>query len=185
MKRQLNPRPILYYLSLFLSIVYLQSCNNHEKGHRESIFKMESTKEEPTIDFYIIDCLNEVNQKNIKLSNIAFQSTTDVKTLQLLLKIKINHKDIDNELNKLTKKNLIIIPQLIHYSNIKTDSIKSKDATVHLLKELETQIETQISLFDRIQKTSQNEDFETFAMKSKKTLETNRDELKNTLVYLK
>ncbi|MGQ7946856.1 hypothetical protein [Flavobacterium sp. WC2509] len=179
MKKLIIYQPILCCL---FAIFGIQSCTNQEKENNNSI--LESTKEEPTIDFNLIDCLNEYNQKNIKLSDITFDLTKDVKTLQLLLKIKKNHQDIDSELKKLTKQKLIIIPKIVYQININPDSIKGKKATLYLLKKLKNQIETQISLFDSIEKNSQNTDFKILAIKSRKILENNNNVL-NTLTYLK
>lgn len=163
----------------------MQSCNNQENDDNNSFLELESTKSDPTIDFDIIESLNESNQKNIQLSNSTFGTTKNLQTLQLLLKIKKNHENIDYELKKITKKNLIVIPKLTNKVNLNADSLKSKKATIYLLQLLKSQIKTEIKLLDSIKKTCPNIDFKIFALKSKKILDTNNELLNTTLIYSK
>jgi hypothetical protein len=178
MKKLFIRQFIHYKLFLFFVIVCLFSCNNQKKGYNDSLFKEEGNNVESTIDFNLIDCLNESNKKTIDIATIIFNQIKDVKTLQFILKIKRDHKKIDSELKKLTEKNLIIIPKLVYDLNISPDSLKGKNFDFYLLSILETEIKNQIILFDKIEKTSQNTDFKTFAIKSKKTLHSNNDILK-------
>ncbi|HEY6143181.1 MAG TPA: hypothetical protein VIV55_07085 [Flavobacterium sp.] len=181
MKKLFIPRFILYNLCLFIVNICAISCVNQEKEYDDSIFETEATKFESTIDFSLIDCLNECNKKNIELSSITFSQTKDSKTLQLLLKIKKDHQKIDSELKKLTEKNLIIIPKLIYNLNLNSDSLKSKNANFYLSNLLKTEITNQITILDQIEKTTQNIDFRIFAIQSKKIIQTNNNALKKTL----
>jgi hypothetical protein len=173
MKKLFIYRFILYNLYLFIVTIFTVSCINQEKENNDPIFKTEST-----IDFNLIDCLNESNKKTIELSSITFSQTKDVKTLQLLLKIKKDHQKIDSELKKLTEKNWIILPKLIYNLNLNADSLKDKNSNLYLLKALETEIKNQIELLNQIEKTSQNTDVKTFATQSKKMVQINNDSLK-------
>lgn len=181
MKKLCIPRFIIYNLLLFIVNISVISCINNEKENNDTIFKIEPTTAESTIDFNLIDCLNESNKKTISLVNITFSQTTDVKTLQLLLKIKKDHQKIDSELQKLTENNLIIVPKLVYHLDINSDSLKGKNPNSYLLKILGSEIKNQTILFDKIENTSQNIDFKIFAKKSKKTLQINNTALENTL----
>jgi hypothetical protein len=129
----------------------------------------------------LVDCLYESNIKIIKLSSIASNRTKDEKTLQVLLKIKKDHQKIDSELKKLTENNLIILSKLAYNFNLNADSLKGKKANCYLSTVLVNEIENQVLLFDSIGKTAQNIDFRTFAIKSKKIVQTNNEVLKKTL----
>jgi hypothetical protein len=142
---------------------------------------MEYTKEDSTIDFNTVDCLNESNQKAIELSSISLRLTKDLKTLNLLLKIKRDNKMINSDFNKLTKKNLIIIPRLIYHLDINDDSIVKEKPELYVLKKLETEIINQISSLDSIEKNTQNTDFKLFAIHSREILKDNNDALKTLL----
>jgi len=166
---------------LFIVNIGAISCINKGKENNDTIFKIEPTTADATIDFNLIDCLNESNKKAISLATITFSQTKDVKTLELLLKIKKDHQKIDSELQKLTESNLIIVPKLVYDLNINTDSLKGKTPNLYLLKILESEIKNQTILFDKIENTSQNIDFKIFAKKSKKTLQSNKIALENTL----
>lgn len=179
MKKLYIPRFIIYNLLLFIANISAISCTNKENS--DALFKVDSTKSESTIDFNLIDCLNESNKKTISLASLTFIQTKDVKTLELLLKIKKDQQKIDSELKRLTENNLIILPKLIYHLNINSDSLKGKNSNLYLLKVLETEIKNQATLFDKIETTSQNIDFKLFAIKSKKTLKSNNTALKNTL----
>jgi uncharacterized radical SAM superfamily protein len=177
MKKLYIARIIIYNLFLFIVNISAISCTTKENN--DTVFKIEPSKAESTIDFNLIDCLNESNKKAISLANITFSQTKDVKTLQLLLKIKKDHQKIDSELKKLTENNLIIVPKVVYHLNINADSLKGKNSNLYLLKTLETEIKNQTLILDNIENTSQNIDFKIFAKKSKKTLQTNNDALKN------
>lgn len=169
---------------VLLAFIGMQSCSNNENEYSNSFFNMEPTQGKPTIDFSLINSLNESNQKIIKLSNATFEVTKDIKTLQMLLIVKKNHQEIDSEIEKLTQKNLIFIPKLIYNTHISSDFIKSKNADLYLFNELATEIKKQITLLDSIENTTQNIDFKIFAMKSKKKLENDSDALNITLTHL-
>lgn len=181
MKKLLIPRFILYSTALLMAIIVVFSCINEENENNDSIFETKTTKSESTIDFSLIDCLNESNKKAIELSSISFNQAKDLKTLQLLLKIKKDHQNIDSKLKKLTEKNLIIIPKLVYNLNLNTDSLKNKNANSYLSNLLETEIENQIMILDQIENTTQNPEFKTFATQSKRIIESNTNSLKTLL----
>ena len=180
MKKRGFHRLILYNLLLFIAIICAISCVDKENEFDDFIFKSEYSKSD-TIDFNLIDYLNESNKKIIKFSSIAFNQTKEAKTLQLLLKIKRDHQKMDAELKKLAENNLIILPELAYNSNLNPDSLKGKNANGYLSKALVSEIENQVVLLDRIEKTTQNIDFRIFALKSKKIVQTNDEVLKKTL----
>lgn len=162
---------------LFVSIA-ISSCIDKEIERCDSLFKEQENTIESTIDFNLIDCLNGSNKKTIHLATLTFNQIKNLETLQLILKIKKDHQKIDAELQKLTEKNLIIIPKLVYDLNINPDSLKAKNFNFYLLNLLETEIKNQIRVFDKIEKTSQNIDFKLFAIKSKKLVLANLDALK-------
>lgn len=180
MKRLYIFRFIIYGLLLFLAHIYIISCTE-QKEKEDLIFITQSINPEYTIDFYLIDCLNESNKKSIDLANFAFYKTNDVKTLQLLSKIEKDQKKINTELKKLTEKNLIIIPKLVYYLNLNNDSLEGKNAAHYLSYLLNNEIINQITVLNQIEKNSQNIDLKILAAKSKKTLQTNNDALTGTL----
>lgn len=178
MKRLTITRFILYSIVFITVNVFIFSCINQEKENNDSL-KTEYTTAESPIDFNLIDCLNESNKKNIDISSIAFHQTKNVRTLQLLLKIKRDHQKIDRRLKKLTEKNLIIIPKLAYNLNIDSGPLKGEDTNYQLLSLLETEIKNQLKIFNEIEKTTQNTDFKIFAVQSQKTLRANIDLLNN------
>jgi len=153
------------------------SCTHQEKDYADTFYKIEYTKGEPIIDFNTIVCLNEANEKTIELSSISLRTSEDLKTLELLLKIKRDNKKINSDLNKLTKDNLIIIPKLVYQINVNEDSVNNKNSDSYILKKIETEIKNQIILFDSIEKNTQNIDFKLFAKRSKKILKDNKEAL--------
>ena len=67
------------------------SCTHYEKEPTASLYKMESPKEEVSVEelsinFNTIDCLNESNQKAIELSSISLRLSKDLNLLKKLLK---------------------------------------------------------------------------------------------------
>ena len=180
MKRSFFPKVILYSSILFIINISVFSCIDKEED-TYSIFKAESAKYYHTVDYNLIYSLNESNKKNIDLSSITFNKTKDVKTLQLLLKIKRDHQNIDSKLKILTEKNLIIIPKLIYDWNINYDSSKGKNLPLFLSSLLEIEISNQIKLLNEIEKTFQDAEFKLFAKQSKEVLESNNDSLKELL----
>jgi len=177
MKEQLILQYIRNNSFSIIVIICLSSCTNQEKEYSNSFYKMETTtKEDPIIDFSIIDCLNESNQKVIELSSTSLRLTKDLKTLQLLLKIKRDHKKINSDFNRLTKDNLIIIPKLI----CPTD-ISNGKSEFYILKKLQTEIKKQIISLDSIEKKTKNIDFKLFAIQSKRILKHNNEALKTLL----
>jgi len=157
------------------------SCTNQEKEHTSSLYKMESLKEEPSINFNTIDCLNEANQKAIDLSIISLRLSKDLNIFKKLLKIKRDNKKINSDFDKLTKENLIIIPKLFYQLDINDDSLVNKKLELYVLKRLETEIINQISSLDSIEKYNQNIDFKLFAIHSKEILKDNNKVLKTLL----
>ncbi|WP_147298186.1 hypothetical protein [Flavobacterium aquicola] len=142
---------------------------------------MESAPEEPIIDFSTIDCLNESNQKAIELSSKSLRLTTDLKTLELLLKIKRDHKKINSDFKRLTNDNLIIIPKPIYNIDVSNDTIHHQKPEFVILKKLQTEIKNQITSFDIIEKKTKNNDFKLFAIQSKRILNDNNEALKTLL----
>jgi hypothetical protein len=157
------------------------SCTYQEKEYFNSFYKMETTKEDPIIDFSTIDCLNESNQKVIAITSKSLRLTKDLKTLQLLLKIKRDHKKINSDFDTLTKDNLIIIPKLINQTDVNNDFINSENPEFYILKKLQTEITKQIASFDSIEKKTKNIDFKLFAIQSKRILKHNNEALKTLL----
>nr|WP_315150125.1 hypothetical protein [uncultured Flavobacterium sp.] len=181
MKKLLNIPQIFYCLSFFIAIISILSCTNQEKENIDSIYKMDYIKEDPSINFSTIDCLNESNQKAIELSGISLRLYTDLNILKKLLKIKRDNKKINSDFNKLTKENLIIIPKLFYHLDINDDSLVNKKPELYVLKKLEIEIKNQITSLDSIEKYNQNNDFKTFARNSKKILKKNNDVLQTLL----
>lgn len=181
MKKLLNIPHLLYCLSFFIAVICILSCTNQEKENTDSIYKMDYIKEDPLINFSTIDCLNESNQKAIELSGISLRLYTDLNILKKLLKIKRDNKKINSDFNKLTKENLIIIPQLFYHLDINDDSLVNKKPELYVLKKLEIEIKNQITSLDSIEKYNQNNDFKTFARNSKKILKENNDVLQTLL----
>lgn len=159
----------------------MASCSNQENKYTNFFYKMESTSEEPIIDFSTIDCLNESNQKAIELSSKSLRLTTDLKTLELLLKIKRDHKKINSDFKRLTNDNLIIIPKPIYNIDVSNDSIHLQKPEFAILKKLQTEIKNQITSFDIIEKKTKNNDFKLFAIQSKRILNDNNEALKTLL----
>lgn len=181
MKKLFIPRYIIYNLLPFIVSIGMFSCTDKEKENNDPYFIIEPTSAEPIIDFKLIDCLNESNQKTISLALLTSNRTKDKKTLQLLLKIAEDQQKIDSELKKLTENNLIIVPKLAYRLHLNPDSLKGKKSVLYLLKTLETEIKNQTILFENIESSSKNIDFKTFAKKSKKTLQINNAALESTL----
>lgn len=167
---------------LFLSIViiFLFSCVNEEEKNYNSFFIVAENKVESTIDFNLIDSLNESNKKTVDVATLTFNQIKDTEKLLLILKIKRDHQKIDSELKKLTEKNLIIIPKTVYNLNLNSDSITGTNSDSYLVKVLKNQIKNQIIVFDKIEKTTQNIDFKLFILKSKKILQSNIDALQTT-----
>lgn len=168
---------MLNRLLYFFVVSSMAACISHEEEYSTSLLQTDSSKENQTQDLYLLDSINESNQKNKQLTSLAFDLTKDVKKLQLLLEIKENHQTIDDELKRLTKRNLIIIPKLIY--PVADDSLKNKKNTLLLYqKKLEMEIQKQITLLENIEKTSENIEFKNFAENSKELLQKNSAELK-------
>jgi hypothetical protein len=181
MKKLLIPRYIRYNLFTIIAIICMLSCTNQDKEYTNSFYKMESTKEDPVIDFNTMTCLNESNLKAIELSSISLRLSKNLETLQILLKIKRDNKKINSDFKKLTKENLIIIPSLIYHINLNEDSINNEKSDLYILEKLKTEIKQQITSFDNLEKKTQNIDFKLFAKESKKTLQANNEALKTLL----
>jgi len=176
-----------YIFNSFLFIVIISlivACNNQKNEYSNALFKASSPTEAPITDFTTIDCLNESNQKVIKLSTISFQQTKNPKALRVLLKIKNGHQKIDFNLKKLTKDNLIIIPKLNYNININNDSLrKRRNSDRYIFRTLDNEIKNQMALMDSLERTTHNNDLKIFALQSKRTLEENNKALKTLLVY--
>lgn len=181
MKKLLFNKTIFFQVITLFTMSCLFSCTNQKKRDNKLFFDPKPLAKKPIIDYSLIDCLNESNQKIIKLSHTSFEITKDVATLQLLLEIKRNHENIEKELIHLTQKNLIIIPRIIYQHTIDEDTLKSNQADLFLLKKLGSEIKNQITLLDSIEKTNLNNDFKMFARKHKKTLNQNNETLTHIL----
>jgi hypothetical protein len=180
-----HPKFLTYNLFLFIVTTCAISCNDKKEENNNAIFKIEPIKAETTIDFNLIDCLNESNKKTIALADLTFRQTKDVNSLKSLLEIKKDHIDIDVALKNLTEKNMIIIPKTGYELNIIPDSLKGKNSRTYLLRTLKNEIKNEITLFDQITKTSKNIDFKIFAEKYKRTLQANNKHLNNCFKNLK
>ena len=166
---------------LFLCILCLSIVSCIKKGNftKVTIIDIEPAKKDPILDLNLIDCLDESNQRIIELSAITFDLTTDVETLQLLLKIRKNHQKIESDFNNITKKNLIIVPHPTYHIDLNANSVRGKKSELYLLKTLERELVNQIILLSHINYISNNIDFKTFAVQSKKTVQDNKTVLLN------
>jgi hypothetical protein len=156
------------------------SCVDQNKESDNSIFKNNDLVTESTIDFNLVYLLNESNQKVTEITSYIFNQTKDVKTMQLLLKIKKNQKNIAAELKKLSQKNLIIIPKSIYNLNLIPSKSKPQKLYNSNFDLLETEIKKQIKIFDSINVTTRNSDFKQFAIKSIPKLNLNLQTLEFT-----
>lgn len=177
MKKLFIPQLIPCKLFLFFAIVSACSRTNPENKQRDSLFAEAQNNVESTMDFDLIDGLNDSNKKTIHLAILIGNQIKNPKTLQLVLKIKKDHQEMESGLLKLTEKNLIIIPKLVYDLNTNPDSLKAKNSESYLLRVLENQIKNQITVLAKIEKTAQNTDFKTLAIKSKKIVGANYDAL--------
>jgi len=180
MKKRFNFQLVPCKLVLFFTMILTLACVNQEENQLDSIFAEENNIES-TIDFNLVDFLNESNKKIIDLAAITFSEIKDSKKMLLILKIKRDHQKIDSELISLAEKNLIIIPKTAYDLKINPDSLNGKNPDFYLLKILENQMKNQMVAFDKIEKTAQNTDFKIFAAKSKKTIYGNYDALQTCL----
>lgn len=177
MKKLLVYRIITCKIILFFVIIIIMSCINQEEKYNNSLHQKKEDNTESTIDFNLISYLNEANKKTIELATITFYQIKDRETLQLVLKIKKDHQKMDTELKKLAERNLIIIPQIVYNMEINSDSIKRKNIDIYFLNLLGNQIKNQIALLQKIEKSSQNTDFKTLAVKSKIIIQSNSNAL--------
>lgn len=177
MKKLFINNRIPYKIFLSFAIIFTFTYITQQKLYSDCLFKEEEINIESTIDFNLIDRLNESNKKTIHLVTIIFNKMSDSKRLQLILKIENDHQKIDSELINLTEQNLIIIPKLAYNLNVKPNSLKGKNSDFYLLSLLVNQIKNQIIVFDKIEKTSHNTAFKIFAIKSKNILQRNSDDL--------
>lgn len=177
-------RYILISLLLCLTSLYLYL--SIDKGNdSNTILKFESTKSHFAIDYKLLDSIDKSNQKTIELSSIMFDVMKDVKTLQLLVKIRKNHEKIKTNVNTLAKNNLIIIPQFSYHANLCTDSIKGKKGDLYLLKTLQKELDNQIRLFTKIENTTSNIDFKIVSTQANKSIQLNNSTLTNLIKDLK
>lgn len=160
-------------LFLFFAISSIFSCVYQEEKSLDSLFNEDKNKVETTIDFNLIDALNESNKKTIHLATIACCQMKDSKKRLLVFKIKSDLQKMDWELKKWTEKNLIIIPKPVYDLNINPDSLNAKNPDFYLLKVLKNQIKNQITVLDKMEKTAQNIDFKIFVLKLKKIAQNN------------
>lgn len=152
-------------------------CLNQNKEYNKDTFHNDSQTMESTIDFNLIDQLYQSNQKAIKIASYIFSHTSELKTLQQLIKIKKSQKTIETELNKLSEKNLILIPKSVYQSNPISNETSLQNFNTPFFSGLKAEINTQIKLFDSIKGTSKNSDFKQFAIRSLAKLNKNRQAL--------
>lgn len=176
-------RKIILYYPLFLvftliTLTCFSSCINKQKDFTDAIFGNFNNQIESSIDFSVVDCINESNKKTIEIVALAYNKTKDIKKKELFLKIKHDHQLIDSRLKQLTKDNLIIITKTIYNLDKNQDSLKGKKGDVVILKWLNTEIDFQISQLSNIEAISKNDDFKKFATQTKDILKENQDALK-------
>ena len=176
--KKLSNIGIIYAFLLCLLCLTIFSCIQKGNFSKVTIIDLEPV-EKDSLDLNIIDCLDESNQKAIQVSNHTFDHIKDVETLQLLVKIRKNHQKIGFDFNNLTTKNLIIVPHLSNHFYLNPDSVKTKEDELNLLKTLARELDNQIVLLDHIYQKSNNIDFKTFAVRSKKTVQDNSTALVN------
>lgn len=181
MKKSLLFRIASYALCVLFIISVVCSCNKKGESFTDSIFGTTTENIESTIDFNLVDRINESNKKVIDITTIVAEHINDNTKRQLVLKIKNDHQIIDLELKQFAKNNLILIPKPIYILNNNPDSFKGPNVDVYLLHWLKKEINNQITQFDSIETTTKNSDFKTFATKSKEILEQNNDALQSSL----
>lgn len=166
MKKLLNKQLIHYYLFFILIISCFLSCLNQNEESNYAFNNKNSPQIQSTIDFNLINQLNESNKKVMEISSFIFNQTKNVKTLQLLIKIKKEQKKIGAELKKLCEKNLIIISKSVYNLNLIPDTSSVKNHNYPIFDVLETELSKQINIFNIINETALNPDFKQFAVKS-------------------
>ncbi|TDD96137.1 hypothetical protein [Flavobacterium cellulosilyticum] len=148
-------------------------CTNLTKEYLNITFEKNYRTTGSAINFNLINQLNKSNQKAIELSTYIYTKTTDLNTLQLILKIKKEQKEIETELKQLSEKNLIIIPNSIYNKSLKLDSSSFKNIKKLYFNLLETELNKQINIFDSIKISTRNPDFKQFAIRSLAKLNSN------------
>lgn len=177
--RKSVPKIILYYpLFLVITLTCFSSCINKQKDFTDAIFGNFNNQIESSIDFSVVDCINESNKKTIEIVTLAYNKTKDIQKKELFLKIKQDHQLIDSRLKQLTKDNLIIITKTIYNINKNPDSLKGKKGNIFILKWLNREIDFQISQLSNIEEISKNDDFKKFATQTKDILKENQNALK-------
>lgn len=174
-----KPR-LSYLLFFFVFINGFFSCVDKNEEYGSTTFDRKQRAAASTLDYNLINQLYESNQRIIEITSYLFNQTQEIKTLQLILKIKNDHLKLDFEIKKLTEKNLILIPKLDFYLNNKTNFLKLKKSNSNLLTVVETELSNQITLLNQIQKSTQNSDFKIFAEQSIQSITTNKEELNKT-----
>lgn len=167
--------------SLFFAILtgILWLCLAQTSGYNHTRGNKNKELSNTSVDFNLINQLNESNQKTIEITSYIFNHSQDVQTLRMILKIKHDHEKIDLDIKKITEKNLILIPKLDYYLNFEADFVKLKKSNSNLLAALETELINQIVIFNQIKTSTHNSDFKIFAKQSIPTITTNIDLLKN------
>lgn len=160
---------------LLIIFALFNSCNQKERGYNDKIFNTKKPKIESKINFKTVSNLNETNKKVIVIASIAFDNSKEINNSQLILKIKKDHQKIEQDLKKITEENLIITPEPIFDLNLNESFLKGINSNFYLISLLEKEIENQISIFDTIEKSTEDEAFKNFADKSKEILISNRE----------
>ncbi len=160
---------------LGLLLLLFNSCNQKERNFNNKIFNPEEITIKSKINFRTVSELNETNKKVIAIASIAFDNSKEINNSQLILKIKKDHQRIEQDLKKITEKNLIITPEPIFDLNLNESFLKGINSNFYLISLLEKEIKNQISIFDTIQKSTEDEAFKNFADKAKEILINNKE----------
>ncbi len=175
MKNLRNKRSTAYYLFFILIISCFLLFLSQNNGFRDINLKKDNPNS--TIDFNLINQLNESNKKSIDISSWMFNETEDFKTLQLLFKIKKEQEQIRIELKKLSEKNLILLLRGVSNLGLDIDPSTQKISCEITFSSLEREISKQIEIFSNIKKTTLNLDFQLFAERSLIKLNNNQKDL--------
>lgn len=180
MLNYLKSNKLLWFFVLMSILLF--SCNEIEENTKNNdISNEEYNNYDSKINFRTVAILNETNKKVIDIASIAFSNSNQLKESQIILKIKNDHKKIGDDLKKITDQNLIIIPEPFFDLNLNNNFIKGVNSSYYLISLLEKEINNQIKLLDSIEKNGVNEEFKSFADKSKLILMDNNELLEDLL----
>ena len=170
---KLNP---VFYVLLYFFIV--TSCVQKENKHNDVDFeKKEVSNTISEIESESIAALYEANQKILDICDVGFQNVKDVEVLKLIISLKNEHLKLNEELENISEKNLIIIPKTISEITFKEDSLKSKNVNNYILTLLEKNLRSQIKNFKIIEQNSINFELKKLSTQTKLRLEKNQTRL--------